>query len=348
MDPTSKSQSPIKSPQTPPLGPNHAHSPHAGFPIIAVAIIGILATAFLLVGYYIFVIKCCLSWHRIDILRRFSFSTRRQLAENPLTAFHSPAERRGLDEAAIRSIPIFNFKRLKNGLKDESFLKVQSFECAVCLNEFQEEEKLRVIPNCAHIFHIDCIDVWLQNNANCPLCRTSVSSNVHSQLDRVIIPSPPGLDRAGDFSGRNEDYVVIEIRPEEGCVGPSVSGIQENSNPDEFITAKISRKNGKKASLVSSMGDEYIDRRHRDESFMVQPLRRSFSMDSGTDSQLYIAVQEIIQRHKEVNSNNNDDDNNDGVLVSPNEGCSRVRRSCFTFGQGKGSSRSAVQPVELD
>ncbi|GFQ00700.1 RING-H2 finger protein atl16 [Phtheirospermum japonicum] len=315
----SKALSPIKSPPT-------------SFPIIAVAIIGILATAFLLVSYYIFVIKCCLSWRR--------------RAEDTLVIYHSPvaaAENRGLNEAAIRSIPILKFK------KNEAF-DAKPCECAVCLNEFQEEEKLRVIPNCAHVFHIDCIDVWLQNSANCPLCRTSISSNrldAQFPLNHIIFPSPSPQDPTDSFTGRDEDYVVIEIGP---------SRIPENSNSDELLTTinlsprkmeriRVSRKGAKKPSHVSSMGDECIDNRQKDERFLVQPMRRSFSMDSGTDSQLYLAVQEIIQRQREVNNNHNNND----VIISPNEGCSRVnKRSFFSFGQGKGSSRSAVQPVALD
>ncbi|KAL3648789.1 hypothetical protein CASFOL_005192 [Castilleja foliolosa] len=329
---------------TPPTSPSGSNS-HASFPIIAVAIIGILATAFLLVSYYIFVIKCCLNWHRIDILNRFSFSRRRR-TEDTLVIHRSPAttENRGLNESAIRSIPIFKFK------KTESF-DAKSCECAVCLNEFQEDENLRVIPNCAHVFHIDCIDVWLQNNANCPLCRTSISST-QIPLNQVIFPSPSHQDRTDNFTGRDEDYVVIEIGPSR--IFPENSN--SNSNDDEILTIgllprktetnKVLRKGTKKLSHVSSMGDECIDNRQKDERFLVhQPMRRSFSMDSGADSQLNLAVQEIIQRQREVNNNINNND----VIISPNEGCSRVhKRSFFSFGQGKGSSRSAVQPVELD
>ncbi|KAL3626413.1 hypothetical protein CASFOL_029962 [Castilleja foliolosa] len=334
--------SPIKSPPTSIFGSNMHSSSHASFPIIAVAIIGILATAFLLVSYYIFVIKCCLNWHRIDILRRFSFSRRRH-AEATLVIYHSPVatENRGLNEAAIRSIPIIKFK------KNEAF-DANSCECAVCLNEFQEEEKLRVIPNCAHVFHIDCIDIWLQNNANCPLCRTSISSNtLDAQFpsNQIIFPSPSQQIPDYNFTGSDEDYVVIEIGP---------SRIPENSNADELLTINlsprkmVSRKGAKNFSHVSSMGDECIDNRQKDERFTVQPMRRSFSMDSGADSQLNLAVQEIIQRRRGVNNNNND------VIISPNEGFSRVnrvnKRSFFYFGQAKGSSssRSAVQPVTLD
>lgn len=267
---------------------------------------------------------------------------------------YSPViENRGLNEAAIRSIPIFKFKK---GNGEDEVSDIKSRECAVCLNEFQEEEKLRVIPNCAHVFHIDCIDIWLQNNANCPLCRISISAtrpDIRFPMDQILAPSPSPQDpnpHTDNFTGRDEDYVVIEIGSEQGhFTNPSLPRIPESLNSGELLSIspsprkldpKISRKKAKEFSHVSSMGDECIDNRHKDEQFVVQPIRRSFSMDSAADSQLYLAVQEIIQRHGQVNNE-----------VNPNEGCSsnssRVKRSFFSFGQGRGS-RSAVQPVALE
>ncbi|XP_039041201.1 RING-H2 finger protein ATL7-like [Hibiscus syriacus] len=50
-----------------------------------------------------------------------------------------------------------------------------SSECAVCLIELQEGEKVRRLK-CRHSFHKDCLDRWLQQQywATCPLCRTRV------------------------------------------------------------------------------------------------------------------------------------------------------------------------------
>lgn len=97
-----ESVSPMRSPP--------GSSSHAGFPIIVIAVIGILATCFLLVSYYFFAINCCLNWHRIDLLRRFSFS-RRQGVQEPLTVYYPAVGNRGLDESVIRSIPIFQYKK---------------------------------------------------------------------------------------------------------------------------------------------------------------------------------------------------------------------------------------------
>nr|XP_018625404.1 RING-H2 finger protein ATL16-like isoform X2 [Nicotiana tomentosiformis] len=326
-----ESNSHMKSPPTSASifgSPLHSSSHHTGFPIIAVAVIGILATGILLVSYYIFVIKCCLNWHRIDLLRRFSFSRNRRV-EDPLMVYSPGVENRGLDESVIRSIPLFKYKKReeKDGALGES--TTTTCECAVCLNEFQENEKLRIIPNCAHIFHIDCIDVWLQNNANCPLCRNSISSTTTNlfPLDPIIAPSSTPQDpNLENF--RHEDYVVIEISNTNPIsTNPSLVRNQERLN---------STRKGKKFSHITSMGDECINIRKKDDEFAIQPIRRSFSMDSATDRQLYIAVQEIIQQQRQV------------IDVSSSEGSSsKVKRSFFSFGHGKGS-KNAVLPIHLE
>ncbi|KAJ9182750.1 hypothetical protein P3X46_006708 [Hevea brasiliensis] len=54
---------------------------------------------------------------------------------------------------------------------------VKSDECAICLEEFKEGEKCRMlVPSCVHIFHKDCIDTWLSEDTRCPLCRAVLFS----------------------------------------------------------------------------------------------------------------------------------------------------------------------------
>ncbi|XP_044487616.1 RING-H2 finger protein ATL16-like [Mangifera indica] len=316
--------SPITTPSSSIFG-THLHSSGTNFPIIAIAIMGILATAFLLVSYHIFVIRRCLSWHRIDLLRRSSLSPGG--GPEDLVMAYSPAmEARGLDESVIRSIPVFQFGQ---GVNEKEFGEQNFSECAVCLNEFHEDEKLRIIPNCSHVFHIDCIDVWLQNNANCPLCRTSISSATRFPFERIIAPSSTPQDpnpSTEHVVSNDEDYVVIELTNHHS-VDQTLLAIQERlASGDECIVHK----------KVSSMGDECIDIRDKDEQFAIEPIRRSFSMDSSTDPKFYSAIQEALLQNRKVSE------------VSPIEGCSnRVRRSFFTFGHGRGS-KNAVLPVNLE
>ncbi|XP_068642377.1 RING-H2 finger protein ATL46-like [Aristolochia californica] len=74
----------------------------------------------------------------------------------------------GLDQAFIDALPVFLYKEIV-GLKEP-------FDCAVCLCEFSEEDKLRLLPICSHAFHLHCIDTWLLSNSTCPLCRGTLFS----------------------------------------------------------------------------------------------------------------------------------------------------------------------------
>ncbi|KAF2313960.1 hypothetical protein GH714_020940 [Hevea brasiliensis] len=227
----------------------------------------------------------------------------------------SPAtEARGLDESVIRSIPIFKFKKGGNNSRD--FGERSFCECAVCLNEFEEDEKLRIIPNCRHVFHIDCIDVWLQNNANCPLCRNSISTTTRFPTDHVIAPSSSPQDPnpySESVIGGDEDY-VIELGNHNPTDQTLLAAQERLMNSGELSARSISpspwrkseqrgsalHKKTRKFSKVSSMGDECIDIRGKDDQFAIQPIRRSFSMDSSADRQLYLSIQEIVQQSRQV------------------------------------------------
>ena len=45
--------------------------------------------------------------------------------------------------------------------------------CAVCLCEFEEGEQIRTLP-CFHKYHACCIDRWLTQKSQCPVCRADV------------------------------------------------------------------------------------------------------------------------------------------------------------------------------
>ncbi|XP_057810960.1 RING-H2 finger protein ATL47-like [Salvia miltiorrhiza] len=85
----------------------------------------------------------------------------------------------GLDQSQIDALPVFLYKEIM-GLKEP-------FDCAVCLCEFSELDKLRLLPLCSHAFHIDCIDTWLLSNSTCPLCRGVILSPGFSFENPVFV-----------------------------------------------------------------------------------------------------------------------------------------------------------------
>ncbi|XP_072971621.1 RING-H2 finger protein ATL16-like [Typha angustifolia] len=308
------------APLLPPPPPSHSSSSDTSFPILALSILGILTTSILLLSYYIFVIKCCLNFHRPDVVGRLSRSRRRR-EDSLVDAYSTVIVGRGLGESAIQAIPTFRYNRGGNGNAAE---KSSFHECAVCLNEFQEEERIRLLPNCLHVFHIDCIDTWLQTNANCPLCRSPITTTTPILADHFVAPT----------TRRDEEDVVIDIR--DGGIDQDQSMAQMESLPRKREEKGIKLKKG------GSMGDECIDVRSKDEQFGVQPIRRSFSMDSSSDWQMYVAVQAILQQNRPIQEVGFNGESSSNSSISNSSG--RLRRSLFKFGHHR-SSRSAVLPI---
>ncbi|KAH1081434.1 hypothetical protein J1N35_021195 [Gossypium stocksii] len=301
------------------------------FPILTIVVLSIMGTAFLLVGYYIFVSKCCSSnWYQLNLLSRISLFRGRQ-EEDTFIALSPAMWNRGLDESVIREIPTFQFKR-------EGDDETSVYGCVVCLNEFQQHDMLRVLPKCSHAFHLDCIDIWLQSNANCPLCRTSISGDTRYPINQIIAPSSSPQDSlpyTDSLMGGDEDFVVIELGEDDGDALLQYRQ-QERDNSRESLMQfqsrgqsprKVEQKPGKLKSRrrhhLSVMGDECIDVRQKDEDFSIQPIRRSFSLDSAVDRQLYQSVQAIVQQNTHP-----------GGITTTEECSNRCRTFLFPFEHG--------------
>lgn len=92
---------------------------------------------------------------------------------NPLlSSLHLRAAPTGLDAAALNSLPVILYSEIKDHKLGKGAL-----ECAICLNEFEDDEALRLIPKCDHVFHPDCINAWLELHVTCPVCRADLASD---------------------------------------------------------------------------------------------------------------------------------------------------------------------------
>ncbi|XP_022769575.1 putative RING-H2 finger protein ATL19 [Durio zibethinus] len=60
--------------------------------------------------------------------------------------------------------------------------KYCSNECAICLEEFKERDRCRILSKCKHIYHICCIDRWLLKELHCPLCRGSIHATLPTHV----------------------------------------------------------------------------------------------------------------------------------------------------------------------
>lgn len=79
----------------------------------------------------------------------------------------------GLDRTTICALPTFAYRRDTYQGSGTGGKQGTSAECVVCISVVEEGEEVRLLPNCRHIFHVQCIDMWLCSHSTCPLCRTA-------------------------------------------------------------------------------------------------------------------------------------------------------------------------------
>ncbi|CAI0423811.1 unnamed protein product [Linum tenue] len=98
----------------------------------------------------------------------------------------------GLKKRDLRQIPVAVYG------SDDAAIAVT--ECSICLGEFMDGEKVRVLPKCNHGFHVSCIDKWLLSRSSCPNCRHSLREPPKAGSD----PRPAESDPQGNVA------VVVE------------------------------------------------------------------------------------------------------------------------------------------
>ncbi|KAE9614986.1 hypothetical protein Lal_00048213 [Lupinus albus] len=101
--------------------------------------------------------------------------------QTPHAPLNSPSSQ-GLHPEMIKRLPIV----LHKAPLDQDSAR----ECCICLSAFRNGEKLKVLPGCNHSFHCECVDNWLQNHTNCPLCRASLKLHDPS-FPTILIQEPP-------------------------------------------------------------------------------------------------------------------------------------------------------------
>lgn len=155
-------------------------------------IIVILVAALFFMGFFSIYIRHCSE-------TRASGSIRRAAGALGLSR-RAP---RGLDQAVLETFPTFEYSSVKEFKFGKDVL-----ECAVCLNEFEDDETLRLIPKCDHVFHSECIDAWLSAHVTCPVCRANLAEPMET-TDEPASPEATGSAADPDHDGDGEDRSEI-------------------------------------------------------------------------------------------------------------------------------------------
>lgn len=238
-------------------------TPGPTFSPLVIAIIGILASAFLLVSYYTLISNCC---GGTSSRRREIYDPDAQSEENRRPSVQEPWQvaTEGLDEALIKSIAVCRYKKGDGGVTEGT--------CSVCLSEFQEDESIRLLPKCTHAFHVPCIDTWLKSHSNCPLCRSDVVF-----IGPSASPAPtPALPTDGSSLG-NESSPDIHQEESEDDNSPAT---QDSGSAHK--TSQMSNAPKTPSRIFSDLGNHEPSHtviEVREGSSQTQQVWRSFSMD---------------------------------------------------------------------
>jgi E3 ubiquitin-protein ligase ATL10/75/76/77/78 len=91
----------------------------------------------------------------------------------------APAAVAGLNKKELRKIPVVEYETSEAG-------GLPGTECAICLGEFVDGERVRLLPRCHHGFHVECIDMWLAAHSSCPICRSSLLKDDHGAGEPTV------------------------------------------------------------------------------------------------------------------------------------------------------------------
>lgn len=123
--------------------------------------------------------------HSQEEVEQFQTKVMRNIQSMPMEQFKTP------DEIHALPIPELQARLKKRGVQVDKFIEREELvsalkefrggpsnndTCCICCDEYNSGDDLRILRNCKHEFHLDCLDKWAYISANnmrnptCPLC----------------------------------------------------------------------------------------------------------------------------------------------------------------------------------
>jgi hypothetical protein len=121
----------------------------------------------------------------------------------------------------ISDIPVvkYNKDEMEKGQDDTE--SSEGIDCAVCLDTLDEGDEVRKL-SCNHLFHKECIDPWLLDHHNCPLCKDDICAPRHLTERRESVGSNDFMMDMTEMATGGSDGVVNGM-------------VEVNLNLDEYV-----------------------------------------------------------------------------------------------------------------
>ncbi|KAF8266221.1 hypothetical protein EI94DRAFT_1586477, partial [Lactarius quietus] len=88
----------------------------------------------------------------------------------------------------IELLPTAMFKEWRNAESDQ--------RCPICLDDYQEDDRVMKLSDCSHWLHKNCLQQWLRGATTCPVCRQRVGGPQPGRREREARVAPStGLSR---------------------------------------------------------------------------------------------------------------------------------------------------------
>ncbi|EEF49795.1 E3 ubiquitin-protein ligase ATL6 [Ricinus communis] len=215
-------------------------------PSMAIIIVVLIAALFFMGFFSVYIRHCANSSNGVSVQGLANGGRSRRAAAA-----------RGLDAAVIETFPTLVYSEVK-GLK----IGKGALECAVCLCEFEDDETLRLLPKCDHVFHPDCIDAWLASHTTCPVCRSNLTPQPVDPPTQTTESLP---DSSSDLEAQNEAVVELEPQPEV-CENAQVAVAPEPEVMSVNQTLNRNRTRGSRSGRPSK-----FPRSHSTGHSLIQP-----------------------------------------------------------------------------
>ncbi|XP_040989614.1 RING-H2 finger protein ATL29-like [Juglans microcarpa x Juglans regia] len=243
-----------------PMSPLHppSYDDYTSSPPVTVLLTVILLIFFFLGFFSVYFCRCFIenmpnSWH-----------IRRLPSRN--FVYGDPSVINGLDPSLIQSFPTIVYSSVKDFRKEKYGL-----ECAICLVEFEDDSLLRLLTVCYHVFHQECIDLWLESHKTCPVCRGNLDLQPPDSLEKsmqlVDHNAMHDVEHGNSteyHSSSDQDAVRIDVKEEENDEGAesgeassheNASKAQQNYDEDKRLE-RFSRSHSTGHSIVRRREDE--------------------------------------------------------------------------------------------